>query len=76
MGAGHSIAVQNFNENLSILTMLLMYAALIWFDVHIYTVIVAFGAFVSITMIMVRKWHLLNQSKQDSLYLIGEKKVH
>lgn len=76
MGAGHSIAVQNFNENLSILTMLLMYAVLIWFDVHIYTVIVAFGAFVSITMIMVRKWHLLNQSKQDSLYLIGEKKVH
>ena len=76
MGAGHSIAVQNFNENLSILTMLLMYAALIWFDVHIYTVIVAFGAFVSITMIMVRKWHVLNQSKQDSLYLIGEKKVH
>jgi LPLT family lysophospholipid transporter-like MFS transporter len=76
MGAGHSIAVQNFNENLSILTMLLMYAALIWFDVHIYTVIVAFGAFVSVTMIMVRKWHSLNQSKQDSLYLIGEKKVH
>lgn len=75
MGAGHSIAVQNFNENLSILTMLLMYAALIWFDVHIYTVIVAFGAFVSITMIMVRKWHLLNQNQQDSLYLIGEKKV-
>lgn len=76
MGAGHSIAVQNFNENLSILVMLLMYAALIWFEVHIYTVIVAFGAFVSITMILVRKWHLLNQSKQDSLYLIGEKKIH
>ncbi len=76
MGAGHSIAVQNFNENLSILVMLLMYAALIWFEVHIYTVIVAFGAFVSITMILVRKWHLVNQSKQDSLYLIGEKKIH
>ncbi len=76
MGAGHSIAVQNFNENLSILTMLLLYAALVWFDVHIYVVIVAFGAFVSIVMTLIRKWHVLNQSKEDSLHLIGEKKIH
>ena len=75
MGAGHSIAVQNFNENLSILAMLLMYAALIWLDVHIYAVIIAFGAFVSVTMILIRKWHLWNQSQQDSLHLIGEKKI-
>jgi MFS family permease len=32
MGAGHSIAVQNFNENLSILTMLGVYALLIKLD--------------------------------------------
>lgn len=76
MGAGHSIAVQNFNENLSILTMLSVYALLVWFEVHIYVVIVAFGLFVSITMALIRKWHLLNQSKQDSLHLIGEKKAH
>ncbi|MDL1864420.1 lysophospholipid transporter LplT [Betaproteobacteria bacterium PRO5] len=74
MGAGHSIAVQNFNENLGILTMLSLYALLVWFDVHIYTVIILFGLFVSITMIMVRKWHLNNQSKQDSLHLIGMQK--
>lgn len=74
MGAGHSIAVQNFNENLGILTMLSLYALLIWFDVHIYTVIILFGLFVSITMIVVRKWHLNNQSKQDSLHLIGMQK--
>lgn len=74
MGAGHSIAVQNFNENLGILTMLSLYALLIWFDVHIYTVIALFGLFVSTTMIMVRKWHLSNQSKQDSLHLIGTQK--
>lgn len=71
MGAGHSIAVQNFNENLGILAMLSLYALLIWFDVHIYIVIALFGLFVSATMIMVRKWHLSNQSKQDSLHLIG-----
>ncbi|PXW90798.1 MFS transporter [Nitrosomonas sp. Nm84] len=76
MGAGHSIAVQNFNENLSILAMLSVYAVLILFEVHIYVVIVAFGLFVSIMMTLIRKWHLLNQSKADSLHLIGAKKKH
>ncbi len=60
MGAGHSIAVQNFNENLSILAMLGVYAALIWFDFSIYTVIVIFGAFVSLTMVMVQRRHRYN----------------
>jgi hypothetical protein len=76
MGAGHSIAVQNFNENLSILTMLLLYALLVWFEVHIYIVIAAFGLFVSLTMALIRKWHLLNQRREDSLHLIGAKKIH
>ncbi len=60
MGAGHSIAVQNFNENLSILTMLGVYALLIWLDFSIYTVIVLFGLFVSATMSLVRQRHLNN----------------
>ena len=76
MGAGHSIAVQNFNENLSILCMLLLYALLIWLDVHIYIVIILFGSFVSISMTIIRKWHLTNQSKEDSLHLIGMRKIH
>ena len=76
MGAGHSIAVQNFNENLSILAMLLLYALLIWLDVHIYIVIILFGSFVSISMTIIRKWHLTNQSKEDSLHLIGMRKTH
>ncbi len=71
MGAGHSIAVQNFNENLSILSMLLLYAGLILFDVHIYVVIVLFGLFVSTIMAVIRYWHILNQRKWDSLHLIG-----
>ena len=74
MGAGHSISVQNFNENLSILVMLTMYALLISFDVHIYSVIIMFGSFVAITMTLIRRWHMLNQSKEDSLHLIGEHK--
>ncbi len=76
MGAGHSIAVQNFNENLSILVMLSLYALLILFEVHIYAVIVLFGMFVSVMMTLIRKWHLMNQSIEDSLHLIGAKKIH
>ncbi len=60
MGAGHSIAVQNFNENLSILVMLGVYALLIWLDFSIYTVIVLFGLFVAATMTMVRRRHMQN----------------
>jgi LPLT family lysophospholipid transporter-like MFS transporter len=60
MGAGHSIAVQNFNENLSILAMLGIYALLIWLDFSIYTVIVLFGLFVAVTMMLVRQRHLRN----------------
>jgi MFS transporter, LPLT family, lysophospholipid transporter len=60
MGAGHSIAVQNFNENLSILVMLGVYALLIWLDFSIYTVIVLFGLFVALTMVLVRRRHLYN----------------
>jgi hypothetical protein len=60
MGAGHSIAVQNFNENLSILTMLGVYSLLIKFNFSIYTVIVLFGLFVAVTMTLVRERHHLN----------------
>ena len=60
MGAGHSIAVQNFNENISILMMIGLYALLISMDVSIYIVIGMFGAFVSASMWLVRKRHLYN----------------
>jgi hypothetical protein len=60
MGAGHSIAVQNFNENLSILAMLGLYALLIKLDLSIYWVITMFGLFVSASMALVRKRHLHN----------------
>ncbi len=60
MGAGHSIAVQNFNENISILCMIGLYALLISLDLSIYIVIGMFGAFVSLSMWLVRKRHLYN----------------
>jgi MFS family permease len=72
MSAGHSIAVQNFNENLMILVMLGLYAFLIRSDVHINTVIVLFGLFVAIAMLLVIRLHRSNQRKFDSVALIGQ----
>ena len=60
MGAGHSIAVQNFNENVSILCMIGLYALLISLDLSIYIVIALFGLFVSGSMWLVRKRHQYN----------------
>ncbi len=60
MGAGHSIAVQNFNENLSILAMLGVYALMIRLEFSIYTVITLFGVFVAVTMTLVRNRHQSN----------------
>jgi len=59
MGAGHSIAVQNFNENLSILVLLGVYALMIKADLSMNATIVAFGLFISATMtwITIKHWH-------------------
>jgi len=60
MGAGRSIAVQNFNENASILAMIAGYSALVKADVSIYTVIAMFGLFIAGTMTLVRAWYRYN----------------
>lgn len=59
MGAGHSIAVQNFNENLSILVLLGIYALMIKLDVSIQAIIVSFGLFIALSMTYLtrRHWH-------------------
>ncbi|MBB3221794.1 lysophospholipid transporter LplT [Pseudoduganella umbonata] len=74
MSAGHSIAVQNFNENLSILTMLAMYSLMLRMDLDLNTIIVLFGLFLSGTMIAIKRLHAANQREHDSLALIGEHK--
>jgi LPLT family lysophospholipid transporter-like MFS transporter len=74
MSAGHSIAVQNFNENISVLTMLLVYSLLIWLDAPIQFVIIGFGLTVSVIMWLVIKRHARNQAEYDSMHLIGEHK--
>jgi MFS family permease len=73
LSAGHSIAVQNFNENISILVMLAIYSAMIKGSLYINTIILAFGSFVVVTMFAVILRHRYNQSQADSLHLIGMK---
>jgi hypothetical protein len=61
VGAGRSIAVQNFNENASILVMIALYSLLLHVGYSIYFVIAAFGLFVAGTMTLVQAWYLRNR---------------
>jgi hypothetical protein len=74
MSAGHSIAVQNFNENLSILTMLAVYSLMVKLHLGLNTIIVLFGLFVAGSMLGIMRLHAANQRVHDSLSLIGEHK--
>ena len=72
MSAGHSIAVQNFNENLSVLLMLGLYSLLIQVNLSVNIVIWLFGLFIAAAMMLVLKRHQMNQAKFDSVSLIGK----
>jgi MFS family permease len=72
MSAGRSIAIQNFNENISVLTMLGIYAVLISFNVHVNIVILMFGGFIMASMGLVILWHRHNQNLYNVESFIGE----
>jgi len=61
VGAGRSIAVQNFNENTSILLMIALYSLLLNVGQSIYVVVVVFGLFVSGAMSLVQLWFSYNR---------------
>jgi len=63
VGAGRSIAVQNFNENSSILVMIALYSLLLSVGYSIYTVVLIFGLFVAGTMTVVQIWYLRNRRR-------------
>jgi MFS family permease len=71
MGAGHSIAVQNFNENIGILVMVGIYSLLVSAGFTVNAAIVLFGLFVSGTMALVMLRHRTNRSRGDMLHLIA-----
>jgi MFS family permease len=74
MSAGHSIAVQNFNENLSILSMMAVYAIMITLNLDLNVIIVLFGLALAGVMWLIGRRHAANQRQHDSLALIGEHK--
>jgi len=75
MSAGHSIAVQNFNENVSILVMLALYALMIRLDFRIQSVVLIFGLFISGAMYFIMRWNAANHRADPHLdRLIGEPK--
>ncbi|MEI8399473.1 MAG: lysophospholipid transporter LplT [Alcaligenaceae bacterium] len=73
LSAGHSIAVQNFNEQLNILLMVSLYSLMLWLGISINTIIVMFGLAVAILMLVLIRWNQTNVRKDPSLLLrIGE----
>jgi MFS transporter, LPLT family, lysophospholipid transporter len=74
LSAGHSIAVQNFNENLSVLTMLVLYSVMISMDLSVNTVIIMFGMFVACSMLLFMRLHAANQRQKNLEDLIGAEK--
>ena len=76
MGAGHSIAVQNFNENISILIMTGLYYLMVKMDMSIHSVVTLFGFFVSALMYMIRQRHIANQQVQDDVQHLDDSASH
>jgi MFS family permease len=72
MGAGHSIAVQNFNENIGILVMVGLYTLMVQQGISVNRAVVLFGLCLSSAMLLVMWRHQYNQSQGDSLHLIAD----
>jgi MFS transporter, LPLT family, lysophospholipid transporter len=60
MGAGRSIAVQNFNEQACILAMGAFYTAMTKFGLSAFAAIATFGLVVAGVMEIIRRWHRRN----------------
>jgi MFS family permease len=62
IGAGHSIAVQNFNEHIGILLMLGAYLLMVKAEISIHLIVVIFGLFVSMCMTIIhRRYRFVKQ---------------
>lgn len=75
MGAGHSIAVQNFNENLSIIVMTGIYSAMIRAQLSIYAIVVIFGLCVAGLMLLIKRRHELNQRQFDDVAALDDRRL-
>jgi MFS family permease len=80
MGAGRSIAVQNFNEQLCILGLGGLYTFMTKLGVSAFGSIAALGAIVSVTMWLIGRWHSNNlvrhPAELDHLLTIARSEKH
>jgi protein-S-isoprenylcysteine O-methyltransferase Ste14 len=67
LSAGHSIAVQNFNEQLNILLMVAIYTLLLWLNLSISIIIEIFGVLVAGLMLVLIRWNRLNLNAHPNL---------
>ena len=73
LSAGHSIAVQNFNEQLNILLMVSLYSLMLWLEMPINLIVVLFGLSVAGLMLVIIKWTRGNLKRNpDLLEEIGQ----
>jgi len=75
MGAGHSIAVQNFNENIGVLVMLALYALIVHLGLSTNAAIIMFGLFVAGAMGLVMWRHRHNLAAGDLMHLVAGERV-
>jgi acyl-CoA synthetase (AMP-forming)/AMP-acid ligase II len=67
LSAGHSIAVQNFNEQLNSLLMVAVYTVLLWLNFSISIIIAIFGILVAGLMLVLIRWNRLNLNANPNL---------
>lgn len=70
--AGHSIAVQNFNQNLAVLLMLGAYALLLRANMPVQWIIVTFGGFVCTMIWLAKRRSAVNARRVDLRAMIKE----
>ena len=62
VGAGHSIAAQNFSENLGILILSGTYTLMVGYNLPINGIVFIFGLFVLLAMVVVSQFYAENKS--------------
>ena len=67
LSAGHSIAVQNFNEQLNILLMVSLYSLMLWLEIPINLIVVLFGLSVAGLMLVIIFWTRGNLKRKPEL---------
>ena len=66
IGAGHSIAVQNFNENIGILVLIGAYTMMVKHALPIDWIVIVFGTFVSLVMSVIYRAYRLQSSPRPN----------